>query len=90
VAEPDRRENRDEPNRDQSLKSLVEEYLASTREPVGSRNLFRETPDQAEQVERRAREEGLDRVPLNESSAMTLYLVCVAVLLIVALVFGFS
>jgi hypothetical protein len=88
VAEPDRRENRDEPNRD--LKSLMEDYLASTREPVGSRNLFRETPDQAEQAERRAREEGFDRAPLNESSAMTLYLLCVAVLLIAALVFGFS
>jgi hypothetical protein len=90
VAEADRRENRDEPNRDQSLKSLMEEYLASTREPVGSRNLFRETPDQLEQTDPRARETDFDRTTSTESSAMTLYLVCAAALLIAALVFVFS
>lgn len=90
MAEPDPRENRDESNSDDSVKSLIEEYVSLTREPVGSRNLFRETPDQAEQAEPRPGEEGFDRVPLNESSAMTVYLVCVAVLVIAALAFGFS
>lgn len=90
MAKPDRRENRDESNSDDSVESLIEEYVASTREPLGSQNLFRETPDQSEQAEPRPREEGFDRVTLNESSAMTLYLVCVAVLLIAALAFGFS
>jgi hypothetical protein len=90
VAKPDRRENRDEPNSDDSVESLIEEYVTSTREPLGSRDLFRETPDQSEQARPRAREAGFDRVTLNESSAMTLYLVCVAALLIAALAFGFS
>lgn len=90
MAKPDRRENRDESNSDDSVKSLVEEYVTSTREPVGSHNLFRETPDQSEQAEPHHREEDLDRVALNESSAMTLYPVCVAALVIAALAFGFS
>ena len=90
MAEPNPRENRDESNSDDRLKSLIEEYVSSTREPVGARNLFRETPDPSEQAEPRSREDDLDRVPLNEPSAMTLNLVCVAALLIAALVFGFS
>lgn len=89
MAKPDRRESRDESNSGDSVKSLVEEYVASTREPVGSHNVFRETPDQSEQAEPRAREPGFDRVTLNEPSAMTLYLVCLAALLIAALAFAF-
>lgn len=89
MAKPDRRESRDESNSGDSVKSLVEEYVASTREPVGSQNVFRETPDQSEQAEPRAREPGLGRVTLNEPSAMTLYLVCLAALLIAALAFAF-
>jgi hypothetical protein len=90
VAKPDRRENRDEPGSDRSLKPLIDEYLASTREPVGSRDLFRETPDQSDQAESRQREAGFDRVTSTETSAMTLYLVCVAALLIAVLVILFS
>ena len=89
MPEPDRRENRNEPSSDDSMESLLGKYLASTREPVGSRNLFRETPDQSEQVEPHPRKAGFYRVTLNESSAMTFYLVCVAVLLIAALAVGF-
>jgi hypothetical protein len=89
VAKPDRRENRDEPRSDDSVKSLIDKYLASTREPVGSRNLFRETADQSEQAEPHPRKAGLARVALSESSAITLYLVCVAVLLVAALAIGF-
>ena len=81
--------NRDEPQRDDpAMTSLVEEYLASTREPVGSRNLFREMPDQTEQAERRAGAGGRDEAAPAEPAAILLYLVCVAVLLIVALAVG--
>ena len=71
------------------MKSLIDEYMASTREPVGSRNLFRETPDQSEQAEPRARSGGRDEVAPAQPAAIILYLVCVAVLLIAALALGF-
>lgn len=88
VAKPDRRENRDVPGSDQSLKSLMDEYLDSTREPVGSRNLFRETPDQSEQAEARSSRKRRDEVASLDSTAITLYLVFVAVLVVVALAVG--
>jgi hypothetical protein len=72
-----------------SLRPLIDEYLASTREPLGSRNLFRETPDQTEQAERRAGAGGRDEAAPAEPAAIILYLVCVAVLLIAALAVGF-
>jgi hypothetical protein len=89
VAERNRRENRNEPGSDRRLKPLIDEYLASTREPVGSGNLFRETPDQSEQAEPRARARGRDNVASAEPSAVLLYLVGVALLLIFALALGF-
>jgi len=89
VPEPDRRENRNEPSSDDSMESLLGKYLASTREPVGSRNLFRETPDQSEQVEPRAGAGGRDEAAPAEPAAIILYLVCVVVLLIAALALGF-
>ena len=89
MAKPNRRENKVEPGSDESMKSLIDEYLASTREPVGSRNLFRETPDQSEQAEPRAGAGGRDEAAPAEPAAITLYLVCVAVLLIAALAVGF-
>ena len=89
MAEWNRQENRDDPGSGRSLKPLIDEYLASTREPVGSGNLFRETPDQSDQAEPRARAGGRDEVPSAEPSAILLYLVCVAVLLIAALALGF-
>jgi hypothetical protein len=67
------------------LKSLIDEYLASTREPVGSGNLFRERPDQSEPP---ARAGGRDEVAPAKPTAIMLYLVCVAVLLIAALAVG--
>jgi hypothetical protein len=78
----------DEPGSDRSIRPLIDEYLASTREPVGSRNLFREPPDQSEQAELRARARGGDEVAQAEPAAIILYLVCVAVLLIAALAVG--
>jgi hypothetical protein len=87
VAKPDRRENRGELRSDDSMKSLIDEYLDSMREPVGSRNLFRETPEQAEKAGAHARRR--DEVASAEPSAMMLYLICVAVLLIAALAIGF-
>jgi hypothetical protein len=89
VPERNRQENRNEPGSDRSLKPLIDEYLASTREPVGSRNLFRETPDQSEQVEPRAGAGGRDEAAPAEPAAIILYLVCLAVLLIAALAVGF-
>jgi hypothetical protein len=89
VAERNRQGNWDESGSDRSLKPLIDEYLASTREPVGSRNLFRETPDQSEQAEPRAGAGGRDEAAPAEPAAITLYLVCVAVLLIAALAVGF-
>ena len=89
MAERNRQENRDEPDSGRSLRPLIDEYLASTREPVGWRNLFRETPDQSEQAEPRARARGRDEVARAEPAAIILYLVCVAVLLIAALGVGF-
>jgi hypothetical protein len=90
VPERNRQENRNEPGSDRSLKPLIDEYLASTREPVGSRNLFRETPDQSEQVEEpRAGAGGRDEAAPAEPAAIILYLVCLAVLLIAALAVGF-
>ena len=71
------------------MKSLIDEYLASTREPVGSRNLFRETPDQSEQAGPRARAGDRDEVASAQPVAIILYLVCVALLLIAALAVGF-
>ena len=82
--------NGDEPKSDDlAMKSLMEEYLASTREPVGSRNLFRETPDQSEQADARVRAVGRDEVASAQPAAIMLYLICVAVLLIAALAVGF-
>jgi hypothetical protein len=40
VAQAKRRENRPEPQSGEAIKPLVDEYLASTREPVGSSDLF--------------------------------------------------
>ena len=88
MPERNRQENRNEPGSDRSLKPLIEEYLASTREPVGSRNLFRETLDQAEQAEPPASAARREVAPA-EPAAIILYLVCVAVLLIAALAVGF-
>jgi hypothetical protein len=87
VAKPDRRENRDVPGSDQSLKSLMDEYLDSTREPIGSRNLFQEAPDQSEKAGARAGRR--DEAASAEPSAIILYFICVAVLLIAALAIGF-
>jgi hypothetical protein len=70
------------------MKSLIDEYLASTREPVGSRNLFRETPDQSEHPESRAGAAYRDEVAWAKPAAIMLYLICAAVLLIVALAVG--
>jgi hypothetical protein len=89
VAQRNRQGNRDESGSDRSLKPLIDEYLASTREPVGSRNLFRETPDQSDQAGPRARTRGRDEVASAEPAAIMLYLICVAVLLIAALALGF-
>ena len=89
MAQRDRRENTDVPDSDRSLKPLIDEYVASTREPVGSRNVFREAPDQSEQAEARVRTRSRDEVASAEPWAMMLYLICVAVLLIVALGIGF-
>ena len=89
MAERNRRENWDEPGSERGLKPLIDEYLASTREPVGSRNLFRETPDQSEQAEPPARADGRDKVASAEPAAIMVYLVCLAVLLIAALALGF-
>ena len=89
MAQQDRREKTDVSNSDRSLKPLIDEYVASTREPVGSRNLFRETPDKSGQVEARRRTRSREEVASAEPSAMMLYLICVAVLLIVALGIGF-
>lgn len=88
MAERNRQENRAEPSSDRRLKPLVDEYLASTREPVGSHNLFRETPDRSEQVEPRTRAGGRDEVAPGEPAAIMLYLVCVALLLIAVLAVG--
>ena len=70
------------------MKSLIDEYMASTREPVGSRNLFRETPDQSEQAESRDRSGGRDEVAPAQPAAIIPYLVCVGLLLIAALAVG--
>ena len=71
------------------MKSLMDEYLASTREPIGSRNLFRETPDQSEQAEARGRAGSRDEVASAEPTAIVFYLICVAALLAAALAVGF-
>jgi hypothetical protein len=89
VDDQNRRSNTDEPTSEQSLRPLVDEYVASTCAPVGSRHLFRETPDQSEQGEARTRAEGRDEAASAEPSAIMLYIVCVAALLIAALAFGF-
>ena len=61
VADLRRPANGDVPMSDDlAMTLLVEAYLASTREPVGSRNLFRETPDQSEQADARVRAVGRD------------------------------
>ena len=89
MAQQDRREKTDVPDSAQGLKPLIDEYVASTREPVGSSNLFRETPDQSEQAEPRARTRSRNEVASAEPAAIMLYLACVAALLIAALAVGF-
>ncbi|HJT15141.1 MAG TPA: hypothetical protein VJ790_21135 [Dongiaceae bacterium] len=89
MAKPDRRENRAERTSDESMKSLIDEYMASTREPVGSRDLFRETPVRSQQANAGARAGGRDEVVSARPSAIMLYLLCMAVLLIAALAIGF-
>ena len=63
----------------------MEEYVASTREPVGSRNAFEETPSRSNQsLGMRADAGGRGS---SEPSAIAIYLVCIAALLVAALAY---
>lgn len=68
----------------------MEQYVASTRDPIGSRNVFQETENPSEHLPTRRDEADLGHGTSGESSAMAIYLACVAGLLIAALVYTFS
>jgi hypothetical protein len=65
----------------------MDEYLASTREPVGSRNVFGQTPDPLPST--KATGEGPRREDQRAAGplAIALFLVCAAGLLIGALAY---
>ena len=64
---------------DDTVTSLMHEYLASTREPVGLRNAFGETPSPVRQAP--------PSEPKHDSSAaaMAILLVCITGVLVAAL-----
>jgi hypothetical protein len=90
VAKPERRENWEEPKSDDAVKSLMDEYLASTREPVVSRSILDEGPSRSPETKAHGRRSDLEGGASAEPSAMALYLICVAGLLVAALAYMFS
>ena len=64
----------------------MEQYVASTRDPIGSRNVFEETENPSEHLPTRRDEADLG----HGTSGIALYLACVAGLLIAALAYAFS
>ena len=50
MANPNRAEPKPETMSDDTVTSLMDEYLDSTRESIGSRNVFGETPSPARQA----------------------------------------
>ncbi len=66
---------------DDTVTSLMDEYLDSTREPVGSRNAFEETRSPARQA--------LPSEPKHDSSAaaMAILLICITGVLVTALTY---
>jgi hypothetical protein len=82
VANPNRAEPKPETMSDDAVTSLMREYLDSTREPVGSRNVFEETRSQA----RRAP----PTEPKHDSSAaaMAILLIAITGVLIAALTYA--
>ena len=81
MANPNRAEPKPETMSDDTVTSLMHEYLDSTREPVGSRNVFEETRSRARQAP--ASE------PKHDSSvaAMAILLICITGVLIAALTY---
>ena len=81
MANPNHKEPRPETTSDDTVTSLMDEYLASTREPVGLRNAFGETPLPVRQAP--------PSKPEHDSSAaaMAILLVCITGVLVTALTY---
>ena len=81
MAHPHRAEPKPETMSDETVTSLMDEYLASTREPVGLRNAFGETPLPVRQAP--------PSKPEHDSSAaaMAILLICLTGVLVTAITY---
>ena len=82
MANPNRAEPRPETTSDDTVASLMREYLDSTKEPVGSRNLF----DEARPPARRA--PPAEPKPDSSAAAMAILLICITGVLVAALTYA--
>ena len=81
MAHPNRAEPRPETTSDDTVTSLMDEYLASTREPVGLRNVFGEIPSPVRQAPLSKPEHD------SSAAAMAILLVCITGVLVAALTY---